>query len=288
MRPVWLIEAGVYGAEAEPLLAEIRRQGMTADLVPHQALKKGSDVIVDERTLRPDDCVIGYGTYPFARQIQLHRRWRPGAWCTTENLDCNAYYAHFGKFLLNQNYAIMPGVEAIRQREWLFSVFGVYEEVFIRPTGCHKLFVGRRVKNDSFASALAPARYDPMTPVVIAAPRPIGREWRLIACGDRVIGASQYAVEGRRAIALGSPDDVHEFVIAMLSEVHWRPDPIFMLDICESGGRLWLVELNSFSSSWLYQCDMASVVAEASELAVKVWEKGNSLAIAAHPVRGVL
>jgi hypothetical protein len=27
-RPVWLIESGVYGAEVEPLAAEVRRQGM--------------------------------------------------------------------------------------------------------------------------------------------------------------------------------------------------------------------------------------------------------------------
>ena len=33
---------------------------------------------------------------------------------------CQPTYAYFGKFLLNQNYAIMPGVEAIRQQEWLF------------------------------------------------------------------------------------------------------------------------------------------------------------------------
>jgi hypothetical protein len=287
MRPVWLIEAGVYGAEAEPLRTEIRRQGMTADFVPHQALKKGSDVIIDGRTLGPDDCVIGYGTYPFVRQIQLHRRWRPGAWCTTENLDCTAYYAYFGKFLLNQNYAIMPGVEAIRQQQWLFPVFGVDDEVFIRPTGCHKLFVGRRVTNDSFASALAPARYDPTTLVVIAAPRPIQREWRLIVSGDRVIGASQYAMGGKRDITPGSPDDVREFVSAMLAEVRWRPDPIFMLDICESAGRLWLVEINSFSSSWLYQCALGSVVAEASELTAKAWEMGNSLAMSEHSVRDV-
>jgi hypothetical protein len=288
MRPVWLIEAGVYGAEAESLVAEIRRQGMTADFVPHKALRKGSDVIIDGWNLGLDDCVIGYGTYPFVRQIQLYRRWRPGAWCTTENLDCTAYYAYFGKFLLNQNYAIMPGVEAIRQREWLFSVFGVDDEVFFRPTGCHKLFVGRRTTRESFASALAPARYDPMTPVVIAAPRPIQREWRLIVSGDRVIGASQYAVAGKRAITPGCPDDVRDFVSAMLAEVRWRPDPIFMLDICESAGRLWLVELNSFSSSWLYQCDMASVVAEASELAAKAWENGNSLAIGEHSVPGAV
>ena len=53
---------------------------------------------------------------------------------TTETLDCMAYYAYFGKFFYsNQNYAIMPGVEAIRQGEWLFSVFGRNDEVFIRP-----------------------------------------------------------------------------------------------------------------------------------------------------------
>ncbi len=38
MKPVWLVEAGVYGAEAEPLLAEIRRQGMVAEVVPFQSL----------------------------------------------------------------------------------------------------------------------------------------------------------------------------------------------------------------------------------------------------------
>jgi hypothetical protein len=276
MRPVWLIEAGVYGAEAEPLRAEIRRQGMTADLVPHQAIKQGSDVILDGRRLGPDDCVIGYGTYPFARQIQLHHRWLPGAWCNAENLDCATYYAYFGKFLLNQKYAIMSGVEAIRQSEWLFSALGRDDEVFARPTGCHKLFVGRCATKASFSSALAPARYDPTTLVVIATPRQIVREWRLIVCGDRVIGASQYAAEGARNIAPGSPDAVREFAAAILAEVHWRPDPIFMLDIGESAGRLWLVELNSFSSSWMYQCDLATVVSEASELAAQGWARNHS------------
>ena len=77
----------------------------------------------------------------------------------------------------------MPGVEAIRQSDWLFSVFGGGEEVFARPGGCHKLFVGRCVHRESFASALSPSRYDPATQVVIAAPRKIGREWRLVVIG---------------------------------------------------------------------------------------------------------
>jgi hypothetical protein len=44
-----------------------------------------------------------------------------------------------------------------------------------------------------------------------------------------------------------------------------------MLDVCESGDRLSLVELNSFSCSWLYECDLAAVVAEASRLAERNW-----------------
>jgi hypothetical protein len=40
MRPTWLIEAGVYGAEADPLQAESRRPGMVAELVTFPSLLK--------------------------------------------------------------------------------------------------------------------------------------------------------------------------------------------------------------------------------------------------------
>src|SRR3954466_2802086 len=108
MQLIWLIEAGVYGAEAEPLLAEIRRQGMAAAEVPHEALLKEKALIVGGKLLTEGDCVIGYGTFPFAREIQLNRRRTPGAWCDPEKLDCTTYFARFGKYLLNQHYAILP------------------------------------------------------------------------------------------------------------------------------------------------------------------------------------
>jgi hypothetical protein len=275
MRPVWLIESGVYGDEAAPLLAEIRRQGMVGEFVPHQSLRKGATPVIDSQPLSPDACVIGYGTLPFARQIQLHHSWVPGAWCTPENLDCAVYFAYFGKFLLNQHYAIMPGVEAIRQRDWLFSIFGKDEEVFARPTSCHKLFVGRRIKREAFTSALAPTRYDPSTLVVVAAPKEVAREWRLVVVGNRIIAGSQYARAGERAIAPDCPGEVRSFADTMLAEVRWRPDPIFVLDVCESEGSFWLVELNGFSCSWLYRCDLSAVVAEVSQLAAQTWARSH-------------
>ena len=43
--------------------------------------------------------------------------------------------------------------------------------------------------------------------------------------------------------------------------------------VCESAGRLWLVELNSFSGSWLYACNLRAVVSAASELAEQAWQR---------------
>jgi hypothetical protein len=273
MKPVWLIEAGVYGPEADPLLAEIRQQGMVAEVVPFNALQKGQSLVVSGQSLSEDACVLGYGTFPFARQIQLHHRWLPGAWASPEDLDCTAYFAHLGKFLLNQPYAILPGMEAIRQQDWLFEIFGRGDAVFVRPSGCHKLFTGRLISKNGFATGLAPTRYDPATLVGVAAPKDIQREWRLVVVGDRIIAASQYAEEGRKALKTGCSEAVREFVEAMLREVRWRPDPVFMMDVCEVDGKFWLVELNGFSCSWLYQCDLTAVVTQVSELAESAWRR---------------
>ena len=108
--------------------------------------------------------------------------------------------------------------------------------------------------------------------VVIARPRKIGREWRLIVAGDRVLTGSQYANRGEREIAAELPDGVRHFAEEMLSRVRWTPDPIFMIDVCESNDRLRLVELNSFSGSWIYQCDLTVVVSAAAELAKQAAE----------------
>jgi hypothetical protein len=272
MKPVWLIEADVYGANAEPLVAEVRRQGMECLTVPHRALVKGPHPVAEGGRLKGADCALAFGTFPFVRQVQLHFPWVPGGWCDAGKLDCSVYYARFGDFLLSRRHRFLTGVEAVRQRDGLFDEFGRDGRVFVRPAGCQKLFVGRCVTRDAFADALAPVRYDAEAVVVVAEPQPVGREWRLVVAEGRVVAASLYSEEGRPSSAPGCPGTVRAFAEEMLAEVAWRPDPIFMLDVCESGGRLRLVELNGFSCSWLYQCDPSAVVRAASDLAGREWE----------------
>lgn len=267
--PVWLIESGVYGSEVEPLAAEIRRQGKECRFVTYREVVKGAT------PLPPGACGIVYGTYPTVRHAMLRCGWTPGGWCSPENLDCAAYYPHFADFLLNRRHEILSGVAAIREKERLFREFGRDGGLFARPTSAHKLFVGRLVSEDDFETALAPTRYDPETRVVIAEPRELGREWRLVVVGNEVIAGSQYAAGGARAVAPNCPGEVIAFARGLLAAVRWRPDELFMLDVCESGGELRLVELNSFSCSWLYACDFAAVVAAASRSAVQTWQQSN-------------
>lgn len=267
VRLTWIVEAGIYGDEIQPLLVEIRRQGMEVELVPFKVLQKGLPV--------PDGaCVIAYGTFPFARQVQLHSKWSPGAWANLTNLECTTYFAYVGRFLLNQPYIILPGAEAIRQQDWIYETFGP-DEVFVRPSGCTKIFTGRCIYQDDFSSGLSVTRFDPATLVVIASPRQIQREWRLVVAGDEIVAASQYALEGAKAVQPGCPGEVTAFVEAMLREVKWRPDPIFMMDVCESDGRLWLVELNGFSCSWIYGCGVKAVVDAVASLVSTIAEGGQ-------------
>lgn len=246
--------------------------------VRHRDLVKGPPPAADDRPLARGDCVIVYGTYPTVRQAQLHSGWVPAGWLDPVAFDCATYYPHFATFLLNRRYTVLPGVEAIRNADQLFAEFGSGGEVFARPTGVHKLFVGRRIARAAFESALAPTRYDPGTTVLIAGPQTVGREWRLVVSGDDVIAGSQYAVGGEKAVVPGCPAEATAFARTVLAAVRWRPDELFMLDVGESGGELHVVELNSFSCSWLYACDPARVVEVASRLAVAAWEaKGRAV-----------
>ena len=269
-RPTWLIESGVYSEEVEPLAAEVRRQGMECRFVTYREIVKGP------APLPPGSCTIVYGTYPTVRHAMLKLGWSPGGWCSPENFDCATYYPHFSDFLLNRWCEILPGVTAIREKERLFAEFGRDGQVFARPTSAHKLFVGRLIAQEDFETALAPTRYDPETKVLVAEPRAIRREWRLVVEGNNVIAGSQYAEDGERSIQPGCPDEVRDFALAILAHVRWRPDDIFMFDVGRTPGGLKLIELNSFSCSWLYACDLASVVEDASWLAERAWERATA------------
>lgn len=266
-QPIWIVEAGVFGQNSERLRSAIEHQGMECYVVSLHTLSGNLELLRGGNALTDEDCVISHSSFPMAHFVQEKRRWVPGSWCHFHNLACSTYYAYFGEYLLNACYTLLPGIEAIRQQQFLLDTFGQDGKVFVRPNTVEKLIPGRCVTAADYVDALAPTRYVPTEMVVVAAPQSIGREWRLVVADNAVVAASQYLAKGELSVLEGCPDEVKGFAEAMLHEVNWRPDPIFMVDICESRGRLFLLEFNSFSCSGLYACDLDAVVKAASNIA---------------------
>jgi hypothetical protein len=271
MIPIWLIEADVFGRSFEPVKVEIRQQGMVWEVVQPGPFLNGVIPRVNGHRLTDRDCVVFSGTFPLMRHIQLHYPWIPGGWCTAEHFECSTYYPHFGRRLLNQAHAILTVEEALSEVGEIFAQFGRKGEVFARPCSGQKTFTGRCVDREAFVLALESARYARGT-VLVAAPQEISQEWRVVVSRGQFVAASLYRTNGRHTESPGCPRDVRAYVDRLLAEVPYRPDPIYMMDLCACGNDLFLLELNSFSCSGLYQCDPAAVVKEVKGLAIEQWQ----------------
>ena len=81
---------------------------------------------------------------------------------------------------------------------------------------------------------------------------------------------------GRRNGGRGSPalpDDPGGSPWAFASDVAKQLDPpedVYVMDVCEADGRLWLLELNPFSGADLYACRCDDVVAAVGAAALRV------------------
>lgn len=270
MRPVWVIEANVDGLPTEPLQSEVRRLGMVCHVVKHLPLAVPRDLAGAE-SLPMDACVVFRGSLPVMRHIQATRRWRPGGWCAFENLACSTYYAHFGPYLLNRDYTLLPIAEAVRLADSLFSRYASGGQVFVRPDSVDKRFEGALTDRSTFSHKFAGAPYDPTALILVARAKELAREWRLIVANDKVIAGSQYRNGDRREVVKDCPEEVHRFAGEVLENVTWRPAPIFVMDVCESRDGLRLLELNSFGCSGHYLADVSVVVEAASRLAWMAW-----------------
>ena len=271
MKPTWLIEANVEGLPSESLQAVIRRQGMSVRMVKAFLHAEGPGDILGAEDVPLDACVLFTGTLPLMRYIQHHRRWIPGGWCNFDRLSCSKYYAYFGPFLVNRHYAMLPIAEAIREADHLFSSLGRDGKLFIRPDSVDKSFSGKLVDVDSFHSFLTPNATDPTLLVLVSEPQRLKREWRLFVAQSTVVTGSQYRLNGETNVASSIPREVIDFGNEVLSAVNWRPDPLFVMDVCESERGMRVVELNSFSCSGQCAIDLDKYVEVASEFASRAW-----------------
>ena len=271
MKVQWIIEDQVFDEDLGPLIDEIKRQGMDVDVIKYIPFQQGKYEYPN------DKCILCYGSLNLIRQLQRQKPWVPGSWCTLKHFECTSYYAHLGQYLFNDDYIMMPLAELKRRRDEVYLLFNgeinKHSVVFIRPNTGFKSFTGGLFEYRFFGSDFAGIDASPESVVVISSAKKIGREWRMVIAEREVIAASLYKRDG----TLDQEEETLPAVLLFAEKVahEWQPDPMYIIDVAESNGDLYLMEINSFSCSGFYGCDPAPIVEYASRLAIMQFSQNS-------------
>ena len=268
----WLIEDYEKDGTLDPLIAEIKEQEMECDIVKYIPFESGV-----YNNFKENDCVVFHGSLNLARQIQREKSWIPGSYCNFENLKCTTYYSHWGRYLLNSDYIMLPLLEFNRKKDYYYDKIGVDECIFLRPDSGAKTFCGNVYTKGGLSRKVGIMKdyigllLDKIL-VVISSPKVIKREWRIIVVDRIAISGSQYKENNKLSIEIGFDRDAWMFADKIAKE-EWQPDRTYALDICLSDGKYFLLEVNSFSCSGLYACPVEPIVKEVSRIALEEWKE---------------
>jgi hypothetical protein len=272
MEVKWFIEDFERDRTLDPLIKEIRLQGMQCEVVKYSPYKYDP-----YKQYADNECVIFYGSLYLAHQIQREKQWVPGAYCNFNNFECLTYYSHWGKYLLNNDYVMLPLMEFYRKRKSIYKWYGHWDSIFMRPNSGLKSFNGavyhiNQLEDEMlFINSYANEMSDNII-VIISTPKVIELEWRIVMVDKKVVAASQYKKNDKVDIKEGC-DIGASHLASIIAEEEWQPDKAYVLDICKSNEDYYLLEANSFSCSSFYDCQLPLIVKSVSNIALKEWQE---------------
>lgn len=221
-----------------------------------------------------DDCVIFFGSLGMAQDVRRKAPWIPGVYCDLPKFECTYYYPRFGKYLLNENYVMLPFGDLMRRKQFLLDNLGKNGKIFIRPNSGFKIFGGTIL--DNWDLRYLTQRIDPEKLIIAATPENIKYEWRLVVVNNKIIGGSQY-IENDEIVHGSCPLFVIDYGQEVIENCNYKPERAWCLDICETGDGLYVLEVNAFSTSGLYETPLEEVVRNVSIAAVDDWKDINEI-----------
>ena len=270
----WLVEKNAFNdSGVERLMKEIENQGMECLEVKYIPGDLSSYLKLAEH----NECVVSYTGIELAKRIRNGCQWSPGNYCFLPNFKCSRYYAHYFKYLLNYRYLMMPISQLVESIDMVKDLLGSHiDRFFIRPDRGDKPFAGTVLKDNEIT--LENLEYgfsykDTDLLVLISEAMPIEKEWRFFVSKDKVLTGSQYMINCELEVEPGYEQGAWDFAQKILDEVEWKPEPIFVMDICKMMDTYFLLELNSASTSGLYDCEVKPIVETTSEYAIKEWSE---------------
>ena len=268
----WIVEDGVFGGSIAPLVSKIKNQGHQVRVIDYT--KEDTDFT---RFFPKEECILFYGSIHVASKIWI-LPWTPGVIGKINNYYCTNYYQYLSKWLLNTPHYILPLKDlCYRVANKDLDILNLAQEtkrLFVRPDSPLKLFGGNVYSLSEIATQQEFIRSilveDENILVVVAKERQIEGEWRVFVSDGKIIGASQYKQFGKPFYTEGMPEEVN-LLAEVVAGCGWQPDSIWVLDLCISEGKPYVLEIGFFSCAALYHCNLNSIVKEASRIAFLEW-----------------
>ncbi|XGV99080.1 MAG: ATP-grasp domain-containing protein [Leptolyngbya sp. BL-A-14] len=262
----WLLEQKIFDAETQ-FLEAIQKQGYAYKETTYLAFRREEA----DKYFPDHECVLFRGALSLGRDI-LRTSWVPGAYMDEKNLRCSTYYTYFGSYLLNNKYFILSLGELIRRKEEILEYFKSNGELFIRPDSNMKSFRAGVFNLESLNTIQALSselKRDETTLVLVSGKRSIAREWRFFVYKNEIVTGSLYLIGEERIDERIAGGYLTDYLSGVLKQVKWYPELLYTVDICESEGELYVLELGSFSCAGEYGCDVSLIVEAGAKAA---WE----------------
>lgn len=259
----WLFEADPVDIdETQRMRAAVDELGLESKEIKTIQLFSG---LGDLYPNNEDACVFFFGSLQMARKILREKKWKPGAFLTLDNYRCQAYYPDMERFLFNTPYTILPLDRLLAVGNELERQYGGHGCLFIRPDSGFKTFTGQVFELDAIEADFHKLMgfYDLSMPtlVLVSSPKNIEHEYRLFVVDDQVVAGTTYRKNRRLEVSPDVPDEVYAFARRVLSETTYRPDPAWVMDICEDcDDQLWVLEIGSISCCGIYGADARAIV----------------------------
>ena len=176
-------------------------------------------------------------------------------------------------YLVSKDYIFLDAastLERFQQRDTGSGLWG-REALFIRPTSGNKAFSGNVYSTGKFTQEFrfmtVNKNIDPCTLCMVASPIMLGREWRLIFVNNKLVGWSQYMLDG--VLSLSGPEQVPSEVLelgSLLAQKDYFLNVFdFVIDIAETSDGLRVLEVNAFETASFYAADLGKVYAKWGE-----------------------
>ncbi len=212
---------------------------------------------------------IFHGSLGNAARVKREMDWQPGSLCDEEAFSFSLIYKKYRDFLLNRAPIFTTISEVLGSPHIIESISNRSEKIFARPNSPLKEFSGRVIDPQN----ISPAHFDYgfyhsdiNLPIVLAEFKRIEKEFRFVCVNDRIVTGCGYTADGRKGTASQSMGEAWQFA-QRIADLGMEQELAYIIDICESDKKLYLVETNPFSGADLYSCDALRIIEAIEETA---------------------